>query len=101
MSEYYVLDKDGNPVATKSIMEWGKDYDAKERHVGNDMIGDIHVSTVFLGIDHRHSKNGFPILWETMIFGGDHDNYQVRYTSHDDAVKGHAEAVALVRGESK
>ena len=37
-----------------------------------------------------------PILFETMIFGGEHHEYQERYTTWDEAIKGHKEAVALV-----
>jgi hypothetical protein len=68
------------------------------RIVAVDTIGDARVSTVFLGLDHNYSFEGPPVLWETMIFGGEHDSYQTRYTSKDDAVKGHEEALRLVRG---
>jgi hypothetical protein len=37
------------------------------------MIGDAKVSTVFLGLDHSFSEDGPPILWETMVFGGELD----------------------------
>jgi len=32
-----------------------------------------------------------------MIFGGEHDGYQERYTSRENAVAGHLKAVALVK----
>jgi DNA-binding LacI/PurR family transcriptional regulator len=34
---------------------------------------------------------------ETMIFGGEHDQYQERYTSYEDAVKGHQIALNLIK----
>ena len=39
-----------------------------------------------------------PILFETMIFGGEHDQYQERYATREEAVEGHARAVAPVTG---
>lgn len=62
-----------------------------------DRFGDILVSTVFLGIAmNGYNKIDPPLLWETMIFGGEHDLYQERYTSHEDALVGHQRAVDLV-----
>jgi hypothetical protein len=61
------------------------------------ITNDIYVSTVFLGIDHNLSGLGFPVLWETMIFGGPQDGFQRRYSSRAAALKGHALAVALTK----
>ena len=43
--------------------------------------------------------DGKPILWETMIFGGEHNEYQGRYTTYEDAIEGHKKAIELVKGE--
>jgi hypothetical protein len=60
----------------------------------------IRVSTVFLSLDHA-LDDGPPVLYETMIFGFDEGHplydYQDRYTSEEDARRGHDEAVDLVR----
>ena len=64
---------------------------------------DVRVSTVFLCMDHgrlfdddgQPIENPVPVLWETMIFGGEHDQYQERYTSHEDALAGHQRALDL------
>ncbi len=66
------------------------------RRVARDEIGDIVVSTVFLVMDHAYN-DGPPILFETMIFGGEHDQYQERYSTWDEAVAGHAHAMAMVQ----
>ena len=47
------------------------------------------VSTVFLGIDHSW-LGGPPILFETMIFGGQFDEVQKRYCTMEEAIDGHA-----------
>jgi hypothetical protein len=44
---------------------------------------------VFLGIDHQLSPSGPPLLFETMVFGGEHDSYQERYSTRKQAVQGH------------
>jgi hypothetical protein len=56
---------------------------------------DTCVSTVFTGIDYVSP----PRLWETIIFGGSHDQYQDRYTSREDALAGHEKALALASGK--
>lgn len=66
------------------------------RHVGDDTIDGVRVSTVYLAIDH--SFGGRPPLWyETMIFGGDYDGEQQRYTTEEQAQAGHAAWVAKVK----
>ena len=56
----------------------------------------ILVSTVFLGLDHNYF-GGRPILFETMIFGGNRDQYQERYHTWDEAKIGHDYAVTLAK----
>lgn len=59
-------------------------------------IDDSHISTVFLGIDHRFGDGGPPILFETMIFGGKFDEYQERCSTWDEAVNMHKRACQKV-----
>ena len=54
----------------------------------------VRVSTVFLGLDHSHFPGGPPVLFETMIFGGAHDQFQARYTTYEAALVGHQSAIA-------
>jgi hypothetical protein len=98
MSERYVLDEAGNPQLEPNLMTWARWFEnSQNRVVKQDMIGDVKVSTVFLGLNHNFGLDGPPVLWETMIFGGEHDDYQDRYTTHEDALKGHQAAIELVR----
>lgn len=55
----------------------------------------ITVSTVFLGLDHSFGE-GPPVLFETMVFGGKHNEEQWRYCTWDQAEVGHRQVVALV-----
>lgn len=93
----YILDAEGNPVAIADPIVWAKWYENIEnRIVDHTTFGNIEVSTVFLGLDHSHGI-GPVVLWETMIFGGPHDSYCERYSTIEEARRGHAEAVELVR----
>jgi hypothetical protein len=91
----YVLDKDGQPVECFDTVTWGMwmQQANEERMVARDEANGIEVSTVFLGLDHRYTMSGDPVLWETMVFGLE-DEIQMRYTSREDALEGHARMVA-------
>lgn len=96
MSDKYILDDNRVPVPCSDLMEWAKWYETADRHVAQEVVGDVRISTVFLGINHRFGP-GSPLLFETMIFGGPHDGHQARCTFWDDAIKQHAEAVEMAR----
>src|SRR5262245_27781330 len=91
----YILDDKGNPIPEPNLRKWGEWFDKHDRVVkqtyfpspweGKDAI---LVSTIFLAMDHRLSGSGPPILWETMIFRGEHDQYQERYSSLEAARQG-------------
>jgi len=68
----------------------------QNRVVEKTKVGDVEVSTVFIGLDHGWGE-GPPILFETMIFGGKHDQFQERYPTWDEAVAGHEAAVRMVK----
>ncbi len=102
---YYVLDEEGKARQVQDGLEWARWFEnARNRTVLETEIADgIRVSTVFLGIDHRLTiTEGLPpILWETMIFGGEHDQDQWRYTSLPKAIEGHGRAVRIAKGEQE
>lgn len=60
--------------------------------------GRILISTVWLGIDHNFMMEGPPLIFETMVFDGNFgDRYCERYATKDEALAGHAKAVAWVK----
>lgn len=60
--------------------------------------GEVRISTRWFGIDMGYGFYGVPpLVYETMIFGGKHDQYQERYPTEAAALAGHDQAVALVR----
>ena len=87
------------PVAV-DMMTWAQSLGRNEaRVVAQTTINDrCWVSTVFLGLDHNHSRRGGePILFETMVFGGPLDGEMMRYATWDQAERGHAEMLTEVR----
>ena len=96
MSEYY--GRDGKPIQQSEFFDKWSTLEYKR--VAKDTVGDVEVSTVWLGRDHGWG-NSEPVIFETMIFGGKYDQYQDRYTTEAEAVMGHGWIVeALRRGES-
>ena len=78
--------------------------DAKDRRVGLDSpFGLFKVSTVFLHFDHSHTQSGPPLLFETMVFmsGEAADPYCNRYSTWEQAEKGHSEALRLTESLSE
>jgi hypothetical protein len=95
----WILDDKGEPIACNDIAEWGRWFKKNDvRRVALDMVGTVKLSTVFLGLDHNW-QSGPPILFETMIFGGPHDEYQDRYATRAEAVANHARLLALLKRE--
>jgi hypothetical protein len=95
----YILDGKGNPVVERDMERWSDWFgQARNRVLKLDKVGrGALVSTVFLGIDPSFHRGAAPLLWETMIFGGDRDQYCQRYATRDEALTGHANAVKLAK----
>jgi hypothetical protein len=99
---WYILDENNKPVASTMFesSDWMEQNPTK-KSLKQEYIGDIFVSTVFLGLDHSWPKDeSKPLLWETMIFYGEDDGYQDRYTSVEEALEGHQKAVDLVNNKN-
>lgn len=93
--QWYIL-KETRPVRVKDLDEWVRQLDYENRHVGYDVIGDVCVSTVFLGLDLQHGK-GPPLLFETLIRGGEHNGSMRRCSTWDEAEWQHKRAVEMVK----
>ena len=100
---WYILDNNHKPVTSTGIesSKWMED-NPKRKTVGYDELtdlngDDVRVSTVFLGLDHSWTGKT-PVLWETMIFGGENDQaYQERYDSYENALEGHQKAINFIK----
>ena len=93
MSEHAIL-KDHQVVLT-DFLTWAKWYEAHDRTVAKTSLGITEISTVFLGLNHQFGI-GPPLWFETMVFGGQLDQEMDRYTTWEEAERGHLEMVARV-----
>ncbi len=101
MSRHYR--RDGTPC---DVLEWAEQFEkATDRQVAKTTVplgqGDAaDVSTVFLGLDHSFGE-GPPLIFETMVFGGELDQECERYTTETEALFGHDRMVAKVQRTAK
>ncbi|CDT54045.1 conserved hypothetical protein [Vibrio coralliirubri] len=115
MISYILIGKNPVAITQDQHLEWGRWMQHQPRHVAYTKIPakkplrkgnprmlkllnlirtqDVVVSTVFLGLDHRHFGEGHPILFETMIFGGKDNDAQWRYCDWDTAAGHHAHLI--------
>lgn len=94
----YVLDENGNPRAEPDLEKWGRWMQSGNTIVAKEQLGASTVSTVFLGVDYNFSRGGPPILWETMVFGGEMDQEMDRCSgSREQAEAMHLKMVQRVK----
>ncbi|KKL54171.1 hypothetical protein LCGC14_2268060 [marine sediment metagenome] len=87
------FDRKGRPM---ELMDWASAIESADAVIGNDTIDGQQVSTVWTGLDRRF-LDGPPLIFETMIFGGPHDQYCDRYSNEEAALDGHKRTVAALR----
>ena len=107
MSDKYILNDAGEPVKVDDVAVWGQWFQgsAEQRRVAlTELAPEIRISTVFLGADHGWRPGEPPILYETLVFGGELDGQMDRYGTRDEAVAGHEAMVerarAALRGDT-
>jgi hypothetical protein len=104
-SKHYIIKN--KKVLEVPLMEWATWFESpegmKERVIKQDRVGDLFVSTVFLGLDYAWD-NREPILFETMIFRDTpkseyphEDIYQNRYHTYDEALTAHEKLVEDIK----
>ena len=95
----YIL-ADRKPVLCESLENWAA-FMANDdnRRVAYDMLGDVRISTRFMGLDVRLLPEDKLELFETLISGGVWDSYIARSNTWEDAVDSHAGAIKLVQSE--
>jgi hypothetical protein len=85
--KYILVDRE--PVVEPDLFTWAMWFEQADRTVRLTEQGDVRVSTVFLGLDHRFWSIGPPILFETMAFIGHEDAGCERYATWAEAEAGH------------
>jgi hypothetical protein len=90
VAEFY--DRDGNPM---ELEEWSLAFGFGNA-LDKTSVGDVTVSTIWLGIDHGFGRTERPLIFETMVFGGGLDDYQWRWSTVAEAQEGHNRVVQMV-----
>lgn len=93
---YYKLE--GKKVVACDIEECLANLEKTRRVALSTLRGTkpIIVSTVFLGFNHSFGDN-VPLLFETMVFGGDFDGWQERCSTWQDAMEQHKRIRKMVK----
>jgi hypothetical protein len=93
---YKLVDRVPVPVGVVEWFEVIQSVDTNSWLVRQEYLGDIWVSTVFVGMA-GWGTGPAPTLFETMVFNGTLDGERERYATWAEAEAGHAAMVARVR----
>jgi hypothetical protein len=96
---YYILDTEHKAIPC-DLEQWSNWFET-DRRVAQSRVGNVLISTVFLGIDHRWTGDGKPLLFETLIFNGLRDGYLRRCSTWEEAEHQHQDALKLVSQDQK
>ena len=88
---WYILNEKNEPVPEPDCLVAAQFLESGNRIVAQSDVGDAHLSTVFLCLDHGMGRPGGPVLYESMWFGGPMDGDQRRYRTREEALAGHQE----------
>lgn len=107
MNDFYILIN--KQIQTATMMEWAQWMASPNRNrvksstlevsLGGKRVGEIRISTVFLGLDHSFTPGAEPILFETMIFGGALDQEMDRCCTYEAAIKMHELMIERVKNQ--
>lgn len=118
MGHYKLEGREVVPVKDADFLEWSRWFERTDRQVALDRSGQFSLSTIFLGMDHRVSRVGPPLLFEAMLFGRVRDLWfpgpfplllrevpetlgMWRYSTLAEAEAGHARIAAVVKRVGK
>jgi hypothetical protein len=93
MKNYVLIDN--QIIEQPNLIKWLAWFKSANRTIEKTQIGQVTISTVFLGTEYGIGHDGKPLLFETMVFGGTYDGYQTRASCLEHAKIQHEEAVKL------
>jgi len=98
MTDKYRRDGTPYPEGDSGLFEWAQDLEHREYQIvrQESLPNGYWVSTVWLGLDHSFGS-GPPLIFETMVRNtavGEWEDFQERYSTENEAIIGHMNAVA-------
>jgi hypothetical protein len=104
---FYTIDQDGRVQGKPDPVVWSRWVETADRVIARTTVtnettgGQVKVLTVFIGVDHQFVE-GPPILFETVVAGGQRDKTVERYSTIEEARRGHAAIVeSITRGPAR
>lgn len=94
--DHYILEE--RSIRAVDMLTWATWFESHNRNVAKTDMNGIRISTIFLGLDHNHFQKGPPLLFETMVFGGEHDGDMARCSTYAQAERMHIAVVRKVLG---
>jgi hypothetical protein len=87
---WYGIREDGSTYPTDCDVRDLKDHVTNKR-LAHSNVGFLRVSTIFMGLDHRHGL-GAPLIFETLVFPHAEwlEVFGERYSTYEQAMAGHA-----------
>jgi len=97
---YFILDEDKNLVEC-DVLDWAEwSRDIANRRVGITKVGDLLISTVFLGMAHTiYPNNREGDFFETMVFRNEKEIICYRYDTYNEARRGHRKWIRKLRSK--
>jgi hypothetical protein len=110
MTVKFILDGH-TPRPESDFIKWAKWFESADRIVKKTRLevsisgllqkekklGFVEISTVFLGLDHNFFGKGPPVLFETMVFGGELDEETERCSTWEQAEEMHQRMINKVK----
>lgn len=92
--KWYIL-RDKTPVAVSEFSEFLRWMVRNQSacQVARNQVGKSFVSTIFTGSNYNSVAQGPPLVFESMVFGGPMDLMIKRYSTWDQALKGHNDLI--------
>ena len=86
----------GHEIVPCDAFTWGMWHGMSNCVISRDEVGEVIVSTIFLGLNRESDPDSPPLVFETMVFGGSYGDYQERYTTYTQAEAGHRRIVEMI-----
>lgn len=90
---YYNME--GQPISEQEASKLLASFD-DTRAIAHSLYNHVEISTVLLVFDMNFGTPP-PLIFETMISGGVYDDHIERYSTKEEAVKGHVRLLKMVK----
>ncbi len=94
--------RQGEPITVEewaeSIAHNSEEFEERNR-IALTERDEVVISTVFMGINHGDLLGESPpMIFETLVIGGEYDGAMLRYSTEREAAAGHEDAIAEFHG---